>query len=135
MPAVDFPTIIRDARLDEFETIGALDRACFSINTDRYWQLVFSQIDPDTWLKWLWIDGARNGVVNGHDRVLVVERTDTYEIVGHAWYRVYSEDNPPSIPASFPEGLHEVEEAKVNMHRYHWLQQLVKEYGKIICKF
>jgi hypothetical protein len=132
MLAPDFPSFIRDAKLDDFETIGNLDRACF-INSDRYWQLVFSHIDPLTWLKWVWMDGARKGVVNGHDKVLVIERTDTPEIDGHACYRVYSEDNPPLMPDTFPKGLNESEKTKINIPRYRWLQKLVEEYGKIIC--
>ncbi|KAJ9102062.1 hypothetical protein QFC20_005070 [Naganishia adeliensis] len=131
MLAFDFPIIIRDAEIDEFETIGNLDRACF-VNSDRYWQLVFSHMDPLTWLKWLWIDGTRKGVVDGHDRVLVIERTDTKEIIGHAWYCVYNQVNRPSMPASYPEGLNKLEQTRIAFPRFQWLKQLVKEYRKIM---
>lgn len=134
MLAFDFPIIIRDAKIDEFETIGNLDRACF-VNSDRYWQLVFSHMDPLTWLEWLWIDGARKGVVDGHDRVLVIERTDTKEIIGHAWYCVYNEVNRPSMPASYPEGLNKLEPTRIAFPRFQWLKQLVKEYRKIMCPY
>ncbi|KAI5453803.1 hypothetical protein NCC49_005614 [Naganishia albida] len=131
MSSNNLPAIIRNAKLGEYETIGKLDRECY-INTDRYWRLVCGTVDPATWLQWLWIDGAKKGVLEGHDKVLVLERTDTSEIIGVAWYRVYSEANPPSQPVSFPEGMNTVEDKIVNDSRNRWLENLVQEHGKIL---
>lgn len=133
MSANNLPAIIRNAKLGEYETIGKLDRECY-INTDRHWRLVCGMVDPATWLQWLWIDGAKKGVLEGHDKVLVLERTDTSEIIGVAWYRVYSEANPPSQPVSFPEGMNTVEDKIVNDSRNRWLENLVQEHGKILFK-
>lgn len=133
MPENDFPTvIIRDARDDDYENIGRLHYAAF--DPDPMIKLVWSQVDPDVALQWIWIDGAKAQVETAGEKVVVLERTDTKEVVGACWYRKYSSVKPPQYPDSLPKGLNVAEFDKMEKRVVLWLQTLVEQYGEFICE-
>lgn len=78
------PTTIRIAKDHEFETIGRLHASAFA--DDTMYNILFHKVDASTTLKFDWIDGAKAGVEKGYDTVLVLERTDSGEILGEAWF-------------------------------------------------
>lgn len=129
----DFPTQTRNAREDEYDAIGQLHASAFS-SCQRY-QERFSGIHPDDVLQWCWIQGAKQSVAKGSGTVLVMERTDTQELVGLIWYRKINQANPPNIP-QYPKGCDEGNQErndKWSIPRRNWLSALLKKYGEFIC--
>lgn len=92
---MSFPTIIRNARDDESETLGRLHPAAFA--TDPMIQLMCSQVDPDVLLQWR---SSKASVKTGNDTVDVIERIDIKQIIGfHFVHKVQSYG--PSIAQSY----------------------------------
>lgn len=74
---------IRTASLDELDIIGKVHASAFSDN--QMYGVLFKDVDPDVWQRWIW-DTAAKGVEEGHGAVLILERSDTKEIIGVAWF-------------------------------------------------
>lgn len=55
MLALGFPIAIRDAKLDEFATIGRLHWSAMASDAAR--QLIHANVDYSEWLHWTW-EGA-----------------------------------------------------------------------------
>lgn len=133
MSSAPFPFTIRNARDDEYETLGRLHVA--ALLPDPMIQLFWSQVDPDALLQWAWIDGAKADVAKGNAFVAVIERTDTKEVMGVTWYEVYSRDNLPKPVEHFPPGLGVAAFQTVEAPRLKWFQDLTERYGKFLCMY
>jgi hypothetical protein len=129
---MSFSTIIRNARDDEYQTVGRLHAAAFA--TDPMIQLMCSQVDPDTLLQWR---SGKSNVVTENDTVIVMERIDSSEIIGFASYRLYSRANPPKPKAleSHPKGFNVKEYDKQGIPKLSWLQGLTEKYGEVLCTY
>jgi hypothetical protein len=128
-----FPIKIRDAAPTEFETVGKLHALAFA--DDPMYNLLHSKIPAEVVLKWIWIDGALAGVKKGFDRVMVMEREDTKEVIGLAWFYKYCANNVPILlPESWPEGFNKQEDIKMAKPRYDWQLELLEKYGDYICE-
>jgi hypothetical protein len=128
-----FPTQIREARDDQFEAIGRLHASALA-PCQRY-QERFSGIAPADILNWCWMQGAQGSVAKGSGTVLVIERTDTKELLGVVWYRKINQANPPNIP-QYPKGSDENNQErndKWSKSRFNWLSALLEKYGEFIC--
>lgn len=133
MPSHAFPIIFRHAKDDEYETIGRLHDAAFA--PDPMIQLVWSGVDPDVELQWQWLDGVKAQVAKGDESVIVMERTDTGELVGSCWYRRYSRAKPPRYPDALPEGVNVLEFDKMERSTVAWLGSLTDKYGEFLCAY
>lgn len=127
-----FPTIIRNIRDDEYETIGRLHAE--AMVPDAMIQLIWGEVDPEDKFQWLWIDGAKDRGAKGDSTVIVMERTDTSEIIGVAWTRKYTLADPPTYPDAIPKGINIKEFDTKEKPALAWLQGLA-EFGPFLCKF
>lgn len=129
-----FPIKIRGAVASQYETIGKLHALAFA--DGPMYNLLHSAIPADVVLQWIWIDGALAGVRKGYDRVMILERDDTKEIIGLAWFYEYNKENSPILlPESWPEGFNKVEDIKMAKPRYEWQMELLQKYGEYISGF
>ncbi|KAJ9117727.1 hypothetical protein QFC20_000005 [Naganishia adeliensis] len=64
MSSNTFPTIIRNARDEDYESIGRVYTAAFL--DDPMTQLLSSQADGEDLFNWIWIEGAKAEVAKGH---------------------------------------------------------------------
>ncbi|KAJ9102061.1 hypothetical protein QFC20_005069 [Naganishia adeliensis] len=71
-------------------------------------------------------------VIAGHDTVLVIERSDTGEVIGFTKYRRYSKAYPPTMPKSFPMGFNEEENAKLAIPGLEWQKTILEQYGEFL---
>jgi hypothetical protein len=127
-----FPTIIRNARDDEYETLGRIHAA--ATGADPLIKLICSQVDPDVLLQWNWIDGAKASVASGDATVLVLERADTKEVIGLASHTVFSPAKPPGYPTSLPEGYNIAVDEETEKPAIAWARGLIETYGQVLCK-
>lgn len=126
--------MIRNARDDEYESLGRLHAATFA--SDPMIQLLCSQVDPDVLLQWGWIDGAKASVANGDDTVLVIERTDTSEVIGLATYRKHSRTSQSKYSTDdFPKGYNVAEFDKKEKPIFDWIRGLTETYGEVLCVY
>lgn len=133
MSATAFPTTIRVARDDEFETIGKVHASAFA--DDTMYNMLFDKVDPAVTLQFNWIEGAKVEVARGYDTVLVLERTDTGEVIGEAWFYKFTKDNQPLPPSdAYPEGFNKVEDNKMAIPRYKFQQELMEKYSEFMCE-
>jgi hypothetical protein len=131
MSSTDLPTIIRNARDDEYESLGRLNAAAFA--SDPMVQLLCSQVDPDVMLQWGWIDGAKSSVAKGDDTVLVIERIDTNEVIGLASYRKQTRANQSEYSTDdFPKGYNIAEFDKKERRAFNWIRGLTETYGEVL---
>jgi ribosomal protein S18 acetylase RimI-like enzyme len=126
-----FPTTIRNIRDDEYETIGRLHAE--AVVPDAMIQLIWAKVDPKDKFQWLWIEGAKAGVAKGNSAVIVMERSDTNEIIGVAWTRTYTLADPPAYPDAFPQGFNIKEFDAKEKPALAWLRGLA-EFGSFLCK-
>lgn len=129
-----FPTIIRTARDEDYESIGRIYTAAFL--DDPMTQLLSSQVDGEDLFNWIWINGAKAEVAKGVSNVFVVERTDMKEVIGLAWIKKYSRTDPPKHETedSFPKGFNITEWYKKENPGLEWLHSLVEKYGEFLGK-
>jgi hypothetical protein len=78
--------------------------------SDAASQLILANVDYFEWLHWTW-EGAEAiaPITAGHDKVLVVERSNTGEAIGFTKCRSYSNEYQPTMPKSLPRGYHDKE--------------------------
>lgn len=127
------PTIIRNAKDDEYGSLGRFHASAFA--SDPMIQLISSKVDPEEKVQRIWIRGAKTAIAKGHDTMLVTERTDSAEIIGLAWYTKVNQDNPPTYPKTFAKGLNVVEYEKKEKRVYEWEQGLLSKYGEYLCMY
>lgn len=133
MPTITFPTHIRSVRDDEYEAVGHLHAA--AVQSDPMLQLIYANVDPDEDLQAaLWMDEAKATVAKGDGTVVVMERTDTNEIIGLAWWRKFSDADPPLYPDTFPKGTNITEFESKERPVTTWLEGLVKKHREFLCK-
>lgn len=129
-----FPIKIRDAVASKYEEIGRLHALAFA--QDPLHRLLYSSIPADVLFQWMWIDGALTGVRMGHDRVLVLERNDTKEVIGLAWFHEYSLENIPNIlPNSWRQSLDREVVHQIARPIHEWQMELLQSFGEYICAF
>lgn len=128
----DFPITIRNAKDNEYETLGRIHAA--ATGPDPMIKLICSQVDPDAMLQWNWIDGAKASVASGNATVLTLERTDTKELIGLASHTVFSPAKPPRYPTSFPEGYNIAVDEETEKPAIAWARGLIETYGQVLCK-
>lgn len=133
MPSNTFPTIIRNARDEDYESIGRVYTAAFL--DDPMDQHLSSQVDGEELFNWIWIEGAKVEVAKGVSNVLVVERTETKEVIGLAWLKKYSRANPPKHGDSFPKGFNIMECYKKENPAQEWLHSLIEKYEEFLGKY
>ncbi|KAJ9103787.1 hypothetical protein QFC21_002249 [Naganishia friedmannii] len=92
-------------------------------------QLLASQVEPEELRQWIWEDGAKADVAGGGGKVLVVEKPDSKEVIGVAWFTTYTPNNPPRVPPVYPRGYNVVEAEKIIIPRVAWLINVVETYG------
>lgn len=130
------PLTIRKAKDDEFDVIGKLHASAFAENP--VYNILFSKMGPSVALQWLWIDGAKQWMAKGLDTVLVLERTDTGEMVGVARYNKYNDGFKPALwddsEVLYPEGFNKEENSRMAVPIVHWQQELMAKYGQFLCK-
>jgi hypothetical protein len=127
------PIIIRPAVHDEYIEFGRLHAKAFL--PDPLWQLLVAKIDPNVWLQWYFNEQARDDVNSGFARFIVARRTDTDELVGGAWYKIFTQEYPPiRPPCQFPEGWNAEEYQQMDTPRFKYQQELFDKYGKLACK-
>jgi GNAT superfamily N-acetyltransferase len=131
-PSFDFPIIIRNARDDEYETLGRIHAE--ATGADPFIKLICSQVDPDALLQWNWIDGAKASVAGGNTTVLALERADTKELIGLAAHTVLSSAKPPGYPTSFPKGYNIAVAEETEKPAIAWERGLIDTYGQVLCK-
>ncbi|KAI5453723.1 hypothetical protein NCC49_005538 [Naganishia albida] len=130
------PLIVRKAKddLQEFRVIGKLHAAAFAENP--VYNLLFSKMGRSVALQWLWIDNAKQWAAKGVDTVLVLERTDTSEIVGLARYNKYDEAFKPRLwddtGVTYPEGFNREESMRLAVPLVKWHQELMGEHGRVL---
>lgn len=132
MSAIAPPFTIRNARDDEYKTLGRLHATAFA--NDPMYNLFWSSVDPDVVLSWVWDERATAGVAKGDDIVLVIEHTNT-NIIGLAWYKKYSWANQPRLPEQVPDGFNLSEYRKKEVPMQKWLRGLVEQYGEFLCTY
>jgi hypothetical protein len=93
MSGTALPLNIRNARSNEFDAIAKVQASALA-NSDIY-KTLYGNVDPLVAQQWLWNDVIATAVAKGHNTVLVIERTDTNEILGVAWIVRFSEENRP----------------------------------------
>jgi GNAT superfamily N-acetyltransferase len=129
-----FPIKIRDAVASKYETVGKLHALAFA--HDMMYRRLYTAIPADALLQWMWIDGALTGVRMGQDRVLVLEREDTKDIIGLAWLHEYSRENEPILlPESWCKGLNKEVVVQIAQPRHEWQMEVLQKYGDYLCTF
>jgi GNAT superfamily N-acetyltransferase len=129
-----FPIKIRDAVASKYETVGKLH--ALALAHDSMYRRLYSAIPADILSQWMWIDGALTGVRMGQDRVLILEREDTKEIIGLAWLHEYSMANEPIIlPESWCKGLNKEVVVQIAQPRYEWQMEVLQKNGDYLCAF
>lgn len=132
MPSQPFSISLRDAKSNEFDTLGRIHAVSFA--EDPVVRALWCKADPEALRKWYWIDGAKHSVQQGDGTVIVAERDVIGDILGLAWFVKVTKSNPPSVPASFPEGYNVTESAKMRGPRLEWQNELLTKYGEYICE-
>ncbi|KAJ9102069.1 hypothetical protein QFC20_005078 [Naganishia adeliensis] len=127
MSPMSFPTIIRNARDDESETLGHLHAAAFA--TDPMIQLMCSQVDLDVLLQWR---SSEASVKTGNDTVDDIERINIKQIIGFISYTKYSRADPPlpKIAEQYPKGFNVKEFDKQGIPKLSWLRGLTEKYDE-----
>jgi hypothetical protein len=128
-----FPTIIRNSRDDDFETAGRLDAA--AVASDAMIQLLTSEVSPNDMLQWAWIDGAKASVAKGDLTVLVLERTDTQEMIGIASYTTFNRARQPQPSKDFPKGYNVADYNNKELPAITWARSLTEKYGEVLCTY
>jgi hypothetical protein len=127
------PTIVRAARHDEFETIGKLHASAFA--DAEMIKIIYGKVDTATTLEHSWMEGTKAGIAKGHGPILVLERTDTGELIGDAWMIKYSRDYRPASPSgASSRGVDKAEQDKIGIPLYHFQQELVEKFGEFFCE-
>jgi hypothetical protein len=128
MSTSSFHLTIRNADPEDFEMLGKLYMS--ATETDEP-----DNLDPNIAQDQLWIDIAKPRVANGQDTMLVLERADTKEIIGLAWFRNITQNhNPaPGTPGSSPQGFKT--DAKLSAGRVEWQKELSRDFGEFICEY
>lgn len=133
MSTVSPPFTIRNARLDEFDTIGRLHRTAMA--SDAAWQLLNAKADPEEWRRWIWDDKDRSkNIAEGNEIVLVLECADRGQVIGLTRLKRFSAAYPPtnSDPQSYPRGVNQEESAKLAVLGLKWQTDLLRKYGEFI---
>lgn len=128
------PYTIRSAKLKRLATIGRLHWSAMASNAA--WQLIHANVEYSDWLHWTW-EGAEAiaPVLAERDTVLVIERSDTGEVIGFTKYRRYSKAYPPTMPKSFPMGFNEEENAKLAIPGLEWQKTILEQYGEFLREY
>lgn len=126
---------IRNAKSEDFPVIGKLNASALAGN--QFHQTVMGKVDPEVTLKWEWIDTAGPRVASGKDTLLVLERSDTKEIVGFVWFWKFSQEGKPVLASGgwCPEGFDDKVDMKISVARFEWQNDLLNEFGEFICEF
>jgi hypothetical protein len=125
---------IRNARSNEFDAIAKMQASALA-NSDIY-KTLYGNVDPLVAQQWLWNDVISTAVAKGHNSVLVIERTDTSEILGVAWIVRFSKENRPVVPSGWaPEGFNREEQLKLMVPKVAWQNELLEKYGQYYCEF
>jgi hypothetical protein len=100
------------------------------------YNLFWSTVEPSVVLDWVWGARAKANVERGTDTVLVMQRDETGEIVGVAWYKKYSQIDPPTfVELVVPEGFNLEEYTKKEIPMQKWLRGITDTYGEFLCTF
>jgi hypothetical protein len=135
MTTSNLPVNIRHANPDDFPAIGKLNAS--ASGTNHLYQTLFANVDPEAALKWEWIDTAQPRVTSGKDSLLILERSDTREMVEFVWCWQFDRERKPVLASGggSPEGFDDTLNTKISVARHKWQNDMLDKFGQFMCKF
>lgn len=135
MSTSDFPLNIRHANPEDFEIIGKLHASAMA--DEPLENFLCAAVDPNISRHQMWLDTAVPRVTKGQDTMLILERSDTKEIIGLAWFRKIKEDRKSElgVPGLSPQGFNIEAKKKLSAGRIEWQKKLSEDFGEYICEY
>lgn len=113
-------------------TVARLHHAAMS--SDPEFHLFTSKVDEAIWLRWM-SGQFKETVDGGYDSLLVVEQTDTKELLGFALSKRRTRQNRPTLHnCQFPNGFNEKELIHISMSGVAFQEEFLSKYDDFICK-
>lgn len=124
---------IRHAKPEDFGAIGNLHASAMTHN--QLYKALYGNIDPDVARQWLWVGNAATGVAKGRDTLLVLENSETTEIICFVYFWKYDKNRKLELadPKLSPVGYNNELGRKLTDFRTEWQQELLKEFGEFVC--
>lgn len=131
MAAFSRPLTIRQANIDDFINMG---KRLHGARRSQIYNTLYGTADPDFWQQRYWMDSAGGGVGKGQHNVLFLERADTKEIIGLAWFWRIDRECEPIHSGWSSKGFCNDEAWKVTLPQFFWQRELMATRHQYICE-